>query len=163
MRVKPTTTGDTAKGRSMSAERSALPGNSRRTMTSAIVMPKIVFKGTAISAISRVSLSAATASRAVIASHTGPTPFENVCATIMPTGISSRPARERSAIDRRPNLTIMLRPPPSKRRDRHEHGQRDGEQHDRERRRAGDVVALNLRVDMHRRDLGLKRDIAGQH
>ena len=72
--MKPTTTGETANGRSTSAFRSAFPGMLERTIMSAKTIPKTVFRGTAISATLSVSSRAATASGWVIAFHTGPMP-----------------------------------------------------------------------------------------
>ena len=88
--MNPTITGDTANGRSMSAESSAFPRKSRRTIRSAMVIPKIVFSGTVISVILSVSSRAATASGVVSASHTGARPPEKVWATMIPTGTISR-------------------------------------------------------------------------
>ncbi len=91
--MNPTITGETAKGRSMSAESSAFPRKSRRTIRSAMVMPKIVFSGTVIRVILSVSTSAATASGEVSEFHTGARPPENVCRTMIVTGTISRKAR----------------------------------------------------------------------
>ena len=72
------TTGEIANGRSMSASRSALPRKRPRTSASAVTMPKTVFSGTAISAISIVSQKAWIAAGVVIESHTGTRPCSNV-------------------------------------------------------------------------------------
>ena len=56
-------------------------------------MPNAVFSGTAMSAISSVSLSAFSASGDVIASQTGASPPENVCHTMMLTGTRRSAAR----------------------------------------------------------------------
>src|SRR5436305_6462497 len=117
----------------MSAESSALPRNSRRTMRRAIVIPKIVFSGTTMSAILSVSSSALTASGSVIESQTGASPPEKVCVMIIPTGTIRSSAREASATNRSPYLTIMLRVPAVEGGDGQEHHEREREQHDRHR------------------------------
>ena len=53
--------------------------------------------------------------------------------------------------------TVMPRPQRRKRADREQHGERDREQHDRDGRGAGGVVALDLAEDVDGRDLGLER------
>ena len=72
------TTGEIANGRSMSASSSRLPRKRPRTSTSAVMIPKIVFSGTAIAAISIVSQNALIAAGVVIESQTAPTPCSNV-------------------------------------------------------------------------------------
>ena len=52
--ARPTTTGETANGRSTSALSSARPRNRWRTMASAQTMPKIVLSGTATATITKV-------------------------------------------------------------------------------------------------------------
>ena len=52
--ASPTTTGDSASGRSTRAFMTPLPGKRWRTIASAQMTPKIVFAGTAIAAISTV-------------------------------------------------------------------------------------------------------------
>ena len=93
IRVNPTTTGETANGRSMSALRSTLPGKFRRTIRSAMVMPKMVLSGTVIRAISSVNSSARRASCWVAAFSTGVRPPEKVCTTMIVTGTISRARR----------------------------------------------------------------------
>ncbi len=51
---RPTTTGDTANGRSIAAFRSARPRKRWRTITSAAITPKIVLSGTATATITNV-------------------------------------------------------------------------------------------------------------
>src|SRR5262249_52280195 len=55
-RKSPTTTGETEKGRSMSAVRSVRPGKRKRAMAHAAAMPKTRFNPTATGATMRVSL-----------------------------------------------------------------------------------------------------------
>ena len=67
------TTGEIANGRSMTAsQRPTLPRKRPRTSASAVITPKTVFSGTAISAISTVSQNAWMAAGVVIESHTKP-------------------------------------------------------------------------------------------
>ena len=72
------TTGDSAKGRLMTASTKALPRKRPRTSASAVITPKIVFSGTAMSAISSVSQKACTAAGVVIDCHTGARPCSKV-------------------------------------------------------------------------------------
>jgi hypothetical protein len=65
---------DRRKRRSTSAFRTAFPRNGCRTRTSAHATPKIVFRGTAMSAIRSVSQSACRKSGSVIALQTGSRP-----------------------------------------------------------------------------------------
>ena len=57
-RAIPTTTGETATGRSIAASRSAAPGKRRRANISAAITPNTALSGTAIRATMRVSTSA---------------------------------------------------------------------------------------------------------
>ena len=72
------TTGEIANGRSMTACRTALPRNRPRTSAIAVMTPRTVLSGTAISAISTVSQNAWIAAGVVIESQTKPTPCSNV-------------------------------------------------------------------------------------
>ena len=89
----PTTTGETANGRAMSAFKNVLPGKLRRTIRIAIVIPKMVFSGTAIRATLIVNSSALIASASVAAFHTGMTPPEKVWMKMIATGTISRANR----------------------------------------------------------------------
>ena len=91
--MNPTTTGETANGRSMRALKSTLPGKFRRTIKSAMVIPKMVFSGTVIRAISSVSSSARRASCCVAAFSTGVRPPEKVWARMIVTGTIRRANR----------------------------------------------------------------------
>jgi hypothetical protein len=93
MSASPTTTGDTAKGRSTIALTSVLPRQRRRTSASARPTPKIVFSGTAIATIVHVSQNACCAAGVVTASHAGASPCSNVRAKTIATGIASSAAR----------------------------------------------------------------------
>src|SRR6188472_252813 len=66
---------------------------------------------------------------------------------------------------RRPRRTwrssLMARPPASEGADREQHGEREPEEHDRDRRGADRVVALDLAEDVDGRELRLERDVAG--
>ena len=72
------TTGESAKGRRIKASTKALPRKRPRTSASAAITPKIVFSGTAMSAISSVSQNAWTAAGVVIDCHTGSRPCSKV-------------------------------------------------------------------------------------
>ncbi|MNT12535.1 hypothetical protein D3C72_1474660 [compost metagenome] len=65
--MRPATTGDTENGRSTSEVSSALPLNSNLAMAQAAATPNTRFSGTAISAVSKVSLMADQASGSVSA------------------------------------------------------------------------------------------------
>ena len=68
-KIMPEITGETANGRSISVIRTFLPGNSNLEMHHAAATPKTRLSGTAIAAISRVSLAALSESGSVIASQ----------------------------------------------------------------------------------------------
>ena len=66
---RPTTTGESASGRSMNAFSRPLPQNRFRTIASAQTIPKTVFTGTAIAVMINVSLNAWIVSGVARASH----------------------------------------------------------------------------------------------
>ena len=68
-KIIPEITGDTANGRSMSVIRTCFPGNSNFEMHHAAATPNTRLIGTAIDAISSVSLAALRASGSLIASQ----------------------------------------------------------------------------------------------
>ncbi len=68
-RETPTTTGETANGRSMIACTMPRPGNRPRTRAIAVAMPKITLSGTTITTISRLSCNALIAAGVVIQSQ----------------------------------------------------------------------------------------------
>ena len=70
----PTTTGDTANGRSMTACSTLLPRNLLRANTSAVGTPNSTLSGTTIATTSSDSCSADTAAGVVIDSKNAPTP-----------------------------------------------------------------------------------------
>ena len=87
----PTTTGDTANGKSMIACNTLLPRNLLRARTSAVGTPNRTLSGTTIATTSNDSCSADTAAGVVIDSKNAPTPGVNVRHKINPTGtINSR-------------------------------------------------------------------------
>ena len=87
------TTGETAKGRSISELMIALPRKFCRTSISAQMTPKIVFSGTAMPTQRIVSQKACRPSGLVIASSGSLMPFSKVLTKIITSGIASRKAR----------------------------------------------------------------------
>ena len=88
----PTTTGERARGRSMSVLSRVRPGTRRRTMSSAASTPKIVFRGTTINVIWVVSQSAWTADGLEMASQKAWRPPSKARQKTMATGpASTRP------------------------------------------------------------------------
>ena len=87
------TTGESAKGRLMTASSTALPRKRPRTSASAATTPKIALSGTAIAAISIVSQNALIAAGVVTESITGAIPCSNVRYRTIPTGTSSSSPR----------------------------------------------------------------------
>ena len=76
--ARPTTTGEIANGRSISASSSRLPGKRPRTSASAAKTPNTALSGTVMAATSSVRNSAWIAAGVVIESQTKPRPFSNV-------------------------------------------------------------------------------------
>jgi len=74
----PTTTGDSARGRSISALTSGLAGTRPRTRVRAAATPKRAFSGTAMAVIRTVSQRACSASGLVTASQKVPAPRSKV-------------------------------------------------------------------------------------
>ena len=74
----PTTTGDTANGRSMTACNALLPRNLLRANTSAVGMPKITLSGTTIATTSTDSCSAETAAGVEMDATNAPMPGSKV-------------------------------------------------------------------------------------
>jgi hypothetical protein len=72
------TTGERARGRLIAASTTALPRKRPRTSASAVTTPKVVLRGTAISAISMVSQKAWTAAGVVTDCQTGSRPCSKV-------------------------------------------------------------------------------------
>ena len=75
---RPTTTGEIANGRSISASSSRLPGKRPRTSAIAASTPKMALSGTVMAATSSVRNSAWIAAGVVIDSQNAPSPFSNV-------------------------------------------------------------------------------------
>ena len=94
------TTGESANGRSMSALRSARPGNRRRTSVSAATMPKTVLTGTAMAVIWSVSQKADWKAGRLMAFRTGSRPSSKVRQKTIRTGSASRSGRYSSAMRR---------------------------------------------------------------
>ena len=76
--ASPTTTGETANGRSMNASRSRRPRILLRTRTSAVTTPNTALRGTAIAVTVTVSQNAWIAAGVVMLSQTAPRPGWNV-------------------------------------------------------------------------------------
>jgi hypothetical protein len=87
------TTGEMAKGRSITASSSRRPQKRWRTSTTAQATPKMVLQGTAMPAMSSVSQKAWRASGAVTACHTGAMPWPKARQMTAPTGTSRIMAR----------------------------------------------------------------------
>src|SRR5207253_717251 len=154
------TTGDTASGRSISALRIRLPGNSWRTSRIAAPMPNTVLATTAHTATLRVTSIACTAEGVLNAWKNGPRPWLKVRQAISPTGSTSRNSRYSNATTRKGYLATAASPP------LHQvQGGQDDERDDEQRRRhgrgRGGLVALDPAVDVERGDLRLERDVAG--
>src|ERR1700735_5236798 len=132
--ASPTMTGETTNGRSISPSRILRPRTFERASSSAAPTPKIVFSGTAISAITNDSQNALTAAGVVAQFHAVANPCSNVRAKIAPIGISSSTSRYRSATARSDSLDRWLSstasPPPAQ---AEQHQERDQQQHDRQR------------------------------
>src|SRR4051794_7818580 len=77
-----------------------------------------------------------------------------------PTGASRITARYPSEPKRTTYLAVIASGPAAQRADREEHGERDHEQQDGERRSALHVVAVDPLEDVERRDLCLEREVA---
>src|SRR5947207_4547396 len=140
----------------------ALPRKSRRAISSAAPTPKIVLRGTATATISRVSQKACTASGVVAAFQAASTPCSKVRYPTMPSGSTRSTVKYPSARPRSANLPgaavslpLMARPPLPDEADDQQHDERQEQQRDRDRGRAGEVVALDLLGDEDRADLGL--------
>src|SRR5271155_3458247 len=85
----PTTTGETANGRSMMACSTPLPRNRLRASISAVGTPKITLSGTTIATTSNDKFSADTAAGVLTHSKNWPTPGAKVRHKINPTGTTS--------------------------------------------------------------------------
>src|SRR5207248_7271809 len=163
IRASPTTTGDTARGRSTSAPSTRRPGNRWRTSRTAVPTPNTVFAATAHSATTTVTRNACSASGVDSDPMNGPRPWPKVRHSTSPTGRTSRNSRYARATTRRDHLATP-RPPAVRQVEREQQHQGDHEQDRRHRGGAGPVVALDLPGDVDRRDLGPERQVPGdQH
>src|SRR3954470_12557545 len=132
--ASPTTTGESASGRSMNALSRPLPGKSRRTIAIAHTIPKTVFTGTAIRVMISVSLKAWSVSGELSASHAGWSPSSNVRQKTSARGATRMPTRYPTAVSRRAYLRMVVpRRVVADDADRQEHAERDHEQDDRHR------------------------------
>src|ERR1700710_2004115 len=82
----PTTTGDTANGRSMTACSALLPRNLLRASTSAVGTPNTTLSGTTIATTRTDNCNADTAAGLVIDATNSPNPGANVRQRMSPTG-----------------------------------------------------------------------------
>src|SRR5690349_9995311 len=137
--ARPTTTGDTASGRSISAPSSRLPGNRCRTSRIAAPTPNTVLASTAQNATLSVTSIACTADGPPSALTTGPRPCANVRQAISPTGKTSRSNRYPRASTRSGNLATAGRPALYQVQ-RDEDDERDHEQRGGHRRGRRDLV-----------------------
>src|SRR5215213_5143189 len=172
MSARPTTTGETARGRSMSALRMRLPRNWWRTSSRATPTPKTVLAITVKKATMAVISNAWTVDGSERASHTGPRPWANVRHVTNQSGMTRRRARYPRATTRSVPRDRLLRvavaeaalgtsgPPPLQHVQGDEDHQRDDEEHGGDGGGAGRVVRLDLTEDVHGRDLGLEGQVA---
>src|SRR5207244_10478704 len=143
--ARPTTTGESASGRSTTAFTSPLPGNRRRTIASASVTPKTVFAGTAISVIRTVSQKAWRASCVVTACQAGENPCSKVRQKTRPTGARRSTARYERPTKRSAYLANVVPPGPAAHgADQEQHAERDREQEHRHGGRRPGRAALDL-------------------
>ena len=89
----PTTTGETASGRSTRASSSQAPGKRCRDRISATPTPNTVSSGTAMSTTRKVSHRACRASGEVTASQAGARPCWKARKKMKPTGTTTKRAR----------------------------------------------------------------------
>ncbi len=89
IRATPTTTGETAKGKSMIACSAPLPRNLLRANTNAVGMPNNTLSGTTIATTSNDNCRAEIAAGVVIWAKNSPRPGENERHRISPTGTTT--------------------------------------------------------------------------
>src|SRR6476646_7810470 len=94
----PTTTGETANGRSMTACNALLPRNLLRTNTSAVGIPKMTLSGTTIATTRSDSWSAETAAGVLTDVKNAPSPGSNVRHRMTTTGTMTSTATYASAV-----------------------------------------------------------------
>src|SRR5437868_3171574 len=156
----PSTTGESAIGRSTIAFTSPMPGMRCRTIASAQRTPKIVLSGTATSAISSVSFRAWTANGLEIAAQNGCHPCSNARQKISATGATRITARYASEVIRIEYLAIMAGRVAAERADSKQDTERDREQQHGERRRTWRVAAIEPLEHVQGCDLGLEWEVA---
>src|SRR5438876_11020981 len=177
-RKRPTTTGETVKGRSMSAVSSVRPGKRKRAMAHAAARPKITFRLTAMGATVRVSLIECSVSgSATRLCRYAPTPPANACAKTFTSGTTTKKAMTATAARMSTSLTaggsscarsrawigfsaMVSLAPAFEEVDGEERDERDREQDDGDRRRLGVGELLEPRHDQDGRDLGPERHVA---
>src|SRR5579884_3910270 len=157
--ARPTITGETTNGRSISASRIALPLPLPRTSTSAQPTPKIVLSGTAIAATSTVSQKALIAAGVVIQPHATPAPCSNVRPNTTARGSSRSSVRYSSATARRESVVrrLMGNATPQAPGEHQDH-QRNREQDHGQRGRRLRGVVLDVGEDHDAGDLDLADD-----
>src|SRR5689334_15008229 len=161
MSARPTTTGETASGRSISALTIRLPGNRWRTSSTAMPTPKTVLASTDHTATEPVTSNAWIALGVQSAAKNLPAPCSNVRHTTRPTGRTSSRSRYASARNRSGSLATAGAPALDQV-EPDQHDERDGQQQGRHGGGADRVVALDPAEDVHGRDLGLEREAAGE-
>src|SRR4249919_32779 len=172
-RHRPATTGETAKGKSISASSARLPRNSKRVTAHAVAIPKNALSGITIAAVISVSFNAARASGSASAANHTWTPSRNAAPSTIASGITSRNAITSIAIAMRLQRnqrggcsgSSMPALPREQGRDegidRQQAQERGGEQQRGDRDGAVVVVLLQADGDQQRRDLGLERQVSG--
>src|SRR5690606_6096957 len=179
-RHRPATTGETAKGRSTSASSTRLPRNSKRVSDQAANTPNTALTGITIAAVSRVSLSAESASGVVSAPHQVAKPLPKADSSTISSGSTTSSAITSTAvpISARRSHGGVSRPCPASASaiaaapsfmaeqqrdqvDRQQAGERGRQHQRRQRDRAVVVVLLQPDRDQQRRDLGAVGLVAG--
>src|SRR5262249_51019609 len=144
-----------------------LPGNRRRTITSAQTIPKTVLIGTAIAVMRSVSLKAWMVSGSVSASHAGAKPCSNVRQKTTASGPTRITMRYTSATDRNPSLrrcglrTLVPRREVADCPDREQEDEREREEHDGDACRRRRVPALDAAEHIDGGHLRLEGEVAG--
>src|SRR5215207_6457116 len=165
--ASPTTTGETASGRSMSTLNTRFPGKRWRTNNSDAPSPKIVFPTTVQNATMSVTRNAWSAEGFVSWSHNGPTPCSKVRQNNTPTGRSRMMPTYASATNRKPRRDVVVvaasrtsSSPVLEEVKRQQHDERQDKEHDRHRCGCGRAITLDLAEHEHRGNLSLKWDVS---
>src|SRR6266480_1974220 len=171
-RTRPEITGETARGRSMSETRTLRPGNWNLASAHAAATPNARFSGTAMAAVTRVSVMASRAVGSPRLSRYTPSPLRNASVNTARSGANRNAPRKPSERAISPRLThagsvtisarlpVAATAPPPEPVD-HAQDRERGDEHDEgDRGGAGVVVLLQLGDDEQGRDLRLHRHVA---